>query len=121
MPPEGEDSANECWRRGRCSGACPHTGEGLCVQVSARSEHLVKLRSEVEEEDEGECHEEEVREPVPACPEVCEVSRVRFRPESAINRAKSNYADDADDYYDGTLGMYGEHGMMLNNQRERRT
>lgn len=95
--------------------------KGSAFKSPPRSEYLVKLRGEVEEEDEGECHEEEVREPVPACPEVCEVSRVRFRPESAINRAKSNYADDADDYYDGTLGIYGEHDMMLNNQGERRT
>ncbi len=116
MAPESKDSADEGWRRWRCSGARPHTRKGLCVQVSARSEYLIKLRREIEEEDEGKRHEEEVGKPIAACPQVREVSRVRFCPESAINRAKSNYADDADDYYDGTLGMYAEHGTTSINR-----
>lgn len=61
------------------------------------------MRGKDSQSNECEGHEEEVREPVAASPEVSEVVCVRLGTEAAVDGAKRDNANYTDDYNYGAL------------------
>lgn len=85
------------------SSACTHTRKGLCGEVRAGIEDLLKLSVKNIDVDEREGHDEKENQPVATCPEVCEVRSICFSAQPAIDRTKGNDASYPQDDYNGAL------------------